>query len=174
MGAAVEDTDDGSTTYRFDLPDEVPAGATRITLENEGDEPHHAQLFRLNDGATVDDLAEALATGDPAAAMEVGSFAGGTGLVDPGEESQAEAIVELAPGQYALICFVPDAEGTPHLAHGMLRPFEVVEGEQVPAQPADANAEISLVDFAFSTCRPSFPATPCWRSPTTPTPSRTK
>lgn len=147
---AVEDSADGATTYRFELPDEVPAGATRISLDNEGTEPHHAQLFRLADGITFDDLAAALATGNPAAASEVGAFVGGTALVDAGEESQAEAIVELEPGQYALICFVPGADGAPHLAHGMLQPFEVVEGEGLPAPAPTPDEEIELVDYAFA------------------------
>ena len=147
---AVEHAEDDATTYSFELPDEVPAGATRISLDNEGDEPHHAQLFRLAEGTTIEDLASALATGDPAAASEVGAFVGGTALVDPGEESHAEAIVELEPGQYALICFVPGVDGSPHLAHGMLRPFEVVEGDGAPPPAPTPDAEISLVDFAFA------------------------
>jgi hypothetical protein len=29
---------------------------------------------------------------------------------------------EFAPGDYALVCYVPDAkDGKPHLAHGMIR-----------------------------------------------------
>lgn len=43
------------------MPDRVEAGPTRIPLTNHGDEQHHAQLFRLNGGATVSDLTAALA-----------------------------------------------------------------------------------------------------------------
>ena len=88
-------------------------------------ESHDAQLFSLYDDASVDDLAAALATGNPAAALQVGTFGGGPGLVSPGEESRADAIVDLTVGTYALLCFVEDANGEPHLANGMLHPFEV-------------------------------------------------
>jgi hypothetical protein len=34
--------------------------------------------------------------------------------------------VNLEPGEYGLICFVPDAkDGKPHIAHGMVTQFTV-------------------------------------------------
>jgi len=37
--------------------------------------------------------------------------------------------VDLKPGRYALICFLPDAsDGKPHFEHGMVREIEL-EGE---------------------------------------------
>jgi uncharacterized cupredoxin-like copper-binding protein len=135
--------------YAFDLPDQVPAGLTRISLTNDGDERHHAQLFRLDDDADIGDLAAALATGDPAAALAVGRFEGGTALVEPGDTSQAEAVVELTEGSYALICFVPGPDGLPHLAHGMLRPFDVVAADTAPAAPSAADSDVGLVDYGF-------------------------
>jgi hypothetical protein len=36
---------------------------------------------------------------------------GGTGLVAPGSESQANAVVELTRGTYVLLCLVPDPAG---------------------------------------------------------------
>jgi hypothetical protein len=138
----------GGIHYEFDMPEEVPAGAARLSLSNGGDEEHHAQLFRLKDGATPDQLMAALATGNPAAALEFGAFEGGTGLVAPRTDSQADAVIELAPGTYVLLCLVPDQAGAPHLAHGMLRAFDVTESTEVPAAPA-ADLDVELVDYAF-------------------------
>ncbi|HEX6658786.1 MAG TPA: hypothetical protein VF065_11925, partial [Ilumatobacter sp.] len=141
-------SDDSHGEYHFEVPTNVPAGATRLELVNDGAEPHHAQLFEFADGATISDLTRALGTGDPAAALEFGSFLGGTALVSPGTRSQADAVVELEPRRYALICLVPDPDGTPHLAHGMLRPFDVVEHDD-PASPPDADLDVRLIDYAF-------------------------
>jgi hypothetical protein len=139
----------GAHEYTFELPDRVEAGAARISLTNEGAEEHHAQLFKLNEGATVDDLVDALVTGDPTAPLAVGTFDGGTGVVAADAASQAEAIVDLTPGTYAFLCFLEDRAGQPHLAHGMLQPFEVTDGEQhVPVPQADV--EVDLVDYGFS------------------------
>jgi hypothetical protein len=34
--------------------------------------------------------------------------------------------VDLAPGDYVALCFLPDAgDGAPHLAHGMALPFTI-------------------------------------------------
>ncbi len=135
----------GGEAYAFDAPDAVPAGPTRLSLTNEGDEDHHAQVFRLADGWTMDDLAAALATGDPAAALEIGTFEGGTGLVGGGGVSKADAVVDLEAGSYALLCFVPDAEGVPHAAGGMVRPLEVTDADERGPLP-EPEVEAQLVD----------------------------
>ena len=37
-----------------------------------------------------------------------------------------DVVVDLTPGEYALLCFVPDAgDGKPHVAHGMVRQVTV-------------------------------------------------
>jgi hypothetical protein len=34
--------------------------------------------------------------------------------------------VDFEPGDYALLCFVPDAgDGQPHVAHGMVKQFRI-------------------------------------------------
>lgn len=134
--------------YVYDGPDTVAAGPVRVMLANQGTQDHHAQVFRLDDGSTLDDLQAALATGDPAAATEVGTFLGGTGLVSPGEESRADAVLDLDTGRYVLLCFVPDGSGVPHVAHGMLRPFEVTPSDEPPSTP-EADGKIELADYTF-------------------------
>src|SRR5690606_25252353 len=124
----------------FDAPAEVTAGAQRLSLRNTGAEPHHAQLFRLADDATISDLVPVLEGGDPAALTALGSFAGGTGVVDPGGTSRADAVVDLEAGRYGLLCFIPDADGRPHYLAGMARELRVsaATGSAEPAPPADA------------------------------------
>jgi uncharacterized cupredoxin-like copper-binding protein len=144
--------DDGTgSEYVYDGPATVPAGPVRVTLANQGSEDHHAQVLRLDGGATLEDLQAALATGDPAAVTEVGSFVGGTGLVSPGEGSRADAVLGLEPGDHVLLCFVSDGAGVPHVAHGMLRPFQVTGADDPPPAPApEADGEIELDDYAFT------------------------
>jgi hypothetical protein len=139
----------GTAEYSFAMPDRVRAGPTRISLTNDGGEQHHAQLFRLDDGATVADLTEALTSGGPPAALAHGRFEDGAGLVAPGEASRADAIVDLDAATYAFICFVEDASGAPHLAHDMVQPFEVTDDGVGSATPPAADARVELVDYAF-------------------------
>jgi uncharacterized cupredoxin-like copper-binding protein len=151
-GREVRITAGASDELRFDLPAEVPAGATRFSLANEGGQAHHAQVLRLAEGTDVGDVETALAEGGPPAVLDVGTFDGGTGLVTPGETSQADAVLDLEPGAYVLLCFVPDADGVPHAAQGMLRPFQVVTGSSPPDDaddPPDTDADVELVDYRF-------------------------
>src|SRR5262245_35231120 len=48
-----------ASDYAFDAPDTLPAGMVTVRLMNDGQEPHHAQLLRLNDGLSFDDFTAA-------------------------------------------------------------------------------------------------------------------
>lgn len=143
--------DDGTTAYSFEIEDGLTAGPTQINLKNDGTEPHHAQIFSLNDDATMDQFGEALAAGDIGAMLQLGAFVGGTGTADPGSESVADALVELAEGEYVLLCFVEDANGAPHLAFGMVEPFSVGAADGAVAEMPTPDATVNMVDFGFDT-----------------------
>jgi hypothetical protein len=53
-----------------------------------------------------------------------GDTFGGTMALQRGQVNFITA--EFTPGDYALLCFVPDSgDGKPHVAHGMVRQFTV-------------------------------------------------
>ena len=134
--------------YAFEVPDQIEAGLVSITMVNDGQEPHHAQMIRLNDGVTLEQFQAAMQESE-AAAMGLMTLVGGPGLVDPGLSTQVT--LELKPGQYVLLCFVPSHDGTPHLAKGMVQPFEVVAASAETATVAQPKAEatVKLQDFSF-------------------------
>jgi hypothetical protein len=134
--------------YAYDLPAHLDAGPRRLVLDNRSRSPHHAQLFRLRNGASLTQLRAALAGGDPAAALAFGAFAGGPAIVAPGTTSFADPIVHLAAGRYALICFVED-DGVPHFAEGMLRAFDVSAARGDDAGLPTASVDADLVDYGF-------------------------
>lgn len=136
-----------TTDHAFEVPAQVEAGLVSINLINEGQEPHHAQLFRLNDGVTQEQFQDALQQ-SPDAAFGLITMTGGAGVVDPGLSQQV--IVELTPGQYVLVCFVPGHDGVPHLAKGMMASMEVVASEvQTKAPEIKADGVVKLLDFSF-------------------------
>src|SRR3546814_18059330 len=47
-----------------------------------------------------------------------------------------------------MLCFVPDSAGEPHVAHGMVRPFEVTASTD-PAPPPVPDGQVELHDFRF-------------------------
>lgn len=139
-----------SKTYAFSAPEGLTAGAARFNLANAGDEPHHVQIVRLNEGVTLEDVQSALQSEDPEAALfQVVTPVGGTGVVGPGGESSVDAVVDLAEGDHLLLCFISGESGAPHLAHGMMQPFHVGPAEDGAPEPPDADATVTGVDFAF-------------------------
>ncbi len=130
IGAALHDGCDWATVdltareYDFQgVPDELPAGRYGFALENVGVEEHEMVLFRRNDGVTesFEELAE---LGD--AMMEKVSF---TGVAFGGPDTTSYAAVDLGPGTYFLVCFIPvggGQDGLPHFMEGMQATLEVV------------------------------------------------
>ena len=137
--------------FSFDAPAQIPAGATTFRLVNTGTELHQAQLIKLEDGKTLDDLGKAMQNpGPPPSWMR---FVGGPNGIAPGQEANATAV--LTTGQYAYVCFIPSADGKIHLSKGMVRPFEVTAGSSASASdfPA-ADVTIKLVDYGFESSQP--------------------
>ena len=94
--------------FSYDAPQQIEAGWVALTLENMGVEPHHAQVARLHDGVTSEQFLAALKQGEgPALALI--SFKGGPGVVDA--KGQQQVTIELEPGNYFLLCFVPSRDG---------------------------------------------------------------
>lgn len=131
--------------YSFDAPATVPTGIVTFTTRNEGDEPHHTQIVRLNEGVSVEAFGGALMQG-PEAAFPLVSFAGGPGTIDRG--GSATATLDLGAGQYLMLCFVETEEGVPHLALGMIRPFQAAPPPST-AQAPQADGTVTLKDFSF-------------------------
>lgn len=132
--------------FKFAAPAETAAGPTRVTVINSGQEEHQAQIVRLNEGNTFEDLTAALQGADPSAAFALVTFSGGPTGVVPG--ASVATTVDLQPGTHALLCFIESPDGVPHLAKGMVGQFEVTGTSAGGALPA-GDAEVTLQDFAF-------------------------
>lgn len=112
-----------ATDYAFDIP-EVTAGATALTMTNEGDEPHFMYVVKLKEGATVEQAMAAEQAGEnPDAFVE--EEIGDSATAAPGMTAVINA--DLTPGTYAMLCFVSTPDGQPHVALGMAQEFTVVE-----------------------------------------------
>jgi uncharacterized cupredoxin-like copper-binding protein len=106
-----------ATEYEFTFSAEPVAGPTQFTMTNEGEERHVMVLFRLAEGATMDEVMES---------------EGDEGIDGPELESETAAAGETAvlttdleAGTYGMICFLPSPDGRPHLMQGMTKEFVV-------------------------------------------------
>jgi hypothetical protein len=135
--------------YKFDAPTELPAGLTTFVLKGAGQQIHHATIARLDDGKTVADLQAAFRTPGPPPSWL--TFVGGPNVPNPGAE--ANATVDLAPGNYALICFVDTPDKVPHFAKGMIHGFTVT-GASANAMAPTADVALALDDYVFNFDKP--------------------
>jgi hypothetical protein len=137
--------------FSFEAPGKVPAGTVTMRLVNNGKELHHAQLIRIEDGKTMEDVAKALKNPGPPPSWA--KFVGGPNAVAPGKDAHATSV--LTPGLYVYLCFIPSADKVIHAAKGMVLPFEVTPASTAAVSdlPA-ADATIKLVDYDFQLSQP--------------------
>ncbi len=137
--------------YTFTGPDEIPAGWITTKLVNGGDDLHQMQFLKLPEGRNVQDFA-AEVTGNYKRLPHWVHRQGGPNSVIPG--AAAAATVHLDPGNYVLICGIPDRRGVPHVALGMLKAVRVTTGPPNTADPPHAEVTITEEDFSFHVSKP--------------------
>jgi hypothetical protein len=132
--------------YSYEAPETLQSGWVTIRMRNHGPEPHHGQLLRMNDGVTFDAFSQALQQ-EGESALRLATLVGGPAVVDAHRTD--EVTVHLAPGTYAIACFVPSPDGVPHLAKGMLEPVQVTAADPSDARPPAAQGTFTMRDFSF-------------------------
>lgn len=133
--------------FSFAMPDTLQTRLVDITLTNQGTQPHNAQLERLNDGVTQAQVLAAFKKG-PEALLPLLSSYGGAHIVDPGQSQ--EVILNIAQGQYIMLCFASGPDNIPHFIKGMYKFFTVngpSNANQV-SQP-QVNGQVMLRDFSI-------------------------
>lgn len=140
-----------ATDYAFGAPDTIPAGLTTLRMLNQGKEAHQAVLMGAAD-KTWDEVRTALMTPGPIPAWV--TFPPGAGVVIGGDSSNATS--QLEPGIYYLVCFIPSADGTPHVAKGMVRRLVVTAPATARASAPEpvADVVVTLQDYGFTWSKP--------------------
>lgn len=107
--------------YSFTLTAPLRAGRRTIRVENVAEQGHEVFIARLAPGKTAEDVPRWFRQADqPLPFTPVG------GAMELSKGAVNYVTVELTPGEYALICFVPaQSDGKSHVAHGMIRQIRV-------------------------------------------------
>ena len=99
--------------YSFSLPAGF-AGHGIYQIDNSALQPHEIVFYKVPDGTTKDQVLPLL-TSDPTKLVP----AGGTTAFSNTQSAWID--FDMAPGTYAVLCFIPDGrDGKPHFAHGMV------------------------------------------------------
>ena len=112
----------GAIEYAYvGAPDELDAGRVSFALQNTGVEEHEMVLFRRADGAT-ETLEQILELPEEEQFSKM-TF---TGVAFGGPDTTTYTAMDLEPGTYFLLCFIPQGEdGPPHFLGGMQHTFVV-------------------------------------------------
>jgi len=161
--------EDADAHYEFVLSDhEIPAGWTTIRQVNDSSATHFVYMIRLPDEQaeiTLEEYMDAVtmpfqAAWDPyfAGEHDVNEFfgnlipalpewffdatpSGGPGFL--GGNRTGWTTMNLAPGTYILECYIMDADGIFHSAHGMLERLVVTEDQSAVTAP-EADLQVSV------------------------------
>lgn len=131
----------------------IAAGTVTVELRNTGSEPHQATLLRLDPGKTLADL-RTIFTAQQTEQPEWVHSSGGVAGVAPGETRRATS--QLTAGTYAIVCFIPSSDGTPHVEKGMTTTLTVSESEEKAAALPQGSGTVTASEYTFAL--PSFRA----------------
>ncbi len=97
----------------------LSAGEHTVSVTNTGPQPHEATIVKLAEGIKAADLIPMFTSTAPPTGPPPFTSAGGVAGIAVGQTVAMD--VNLEAGNYAYLCFVPDAaSGAPHAALGMV------------------------------------------------------
>ncbi|MFZ5876426.1 MAG: hypothetical protein ACOYXU_08460 [Nitrospirota bacterium] len=137
--------------YGFRGADRVEPGLANLQVVNAGKQPHQMQLVKLEAGHTAADFAAAAKT-NPRRLPNWSRLVGGPNGAVAGERTST--LQFLAPGDYVLVCWLPDAGGTPHFSLGMTKSITVLPGTAKPEAEPVPDVTITLADFEYKLSKP--------------------
>lgn len=132
--------------FSFSGPTSIPGGWQTIKLVNEGHDFHQIQFLKLPPGKTAIDFQEAMSRNHWRQLPQWIQRHGGVNSVSPGAE--AVVVINLIPGEYVLICGIPDMRGRPHVVQGMISSLLVKPSSTPPSAPS-ADVIITGTDFSY-------------------------
>ena len=158
--------------YVLHAPAEVPSGWTTFRLRNEGSEPHYFTLYGLKGDFTLPKWMHIMRNPEQYSDwteedwLAVSTLPLG-GPNAPVHGATSTVTMDLEPGRYALICWWPSPDHTPHAMKGMVWPITVTE-DVSPGEEPVVNAELVMRDYAFELSGPVRPGVSTIRVTTDP------
>jgi hypothetical protein len=115
-------TDSGDPAHEYEWQTEgLKAGVNKITFDAQGDKALHVLVAApINGNATIDQVAQELDSNGPPKSIDF-EASNSTSVIDGGK--QEVTTLDLKPGRYAFICFLPDRDepNKPHFKQGLLK-----------------------------------------------------
>src|SRR3989442_9930395 len=111
--------------FAIDVSKTVTAGAVTWKVVNDGPQLHELDILKLHSGVTFEQFQKILSSQGPPSGPPPFDDAGGIAALQTGTAGWMK--LNLQPGNYVALCFVPDAKtGRPHFMLGMMSAFTAV------------------------------------------------
>lgn len=138
--------------YVYKLSGHPKAGWVTINFVNAGIEHHMMVVAKLKKGVTAKQLKAATIANDQAAFAKLadgdGEVFGTPQLLGPGQKTTT--ITKLAGGHYGVMCFVTAPDGAAHVAHGMVKTFDISASKSSVKPPKDGVRDVTISDTAIT------------------------
>jgi hypothetical protein len=139
--------------YVYKLSGSPKPGNVEVVFDNAGVEIHMVAVIQLKPSVTDKQLKRAVLSDDNSALEKLltgqgFNVAGMPGLLSGGVATTN--IGSLKAGHYGMLCFVPDPEGVPHIAHGMVKVFDVKGSKSTLKPPTDGVSEIEVSEAGIT------------------------
>jgi hypothetical protein len=142
--AAAEVPADASVSldnFKFELPSDLSAGQQVWEVTNTGDQPHEMFVTKTPRRLTLEEVEVLLTLPEDALPPEgfpnPAEFQDIGGVAPISQDVTVYFELNLEPGAYVAVCFMPDKEtGEPHAMKGMVVVFEVPEEGQTVEPPS--------------------------------------
>jgi len=137
-----------ATDFAYSLPASVPGGVVKLSLANNGQQPHDFQLLTIDGTHTKEEIVASFAGGEGAPIPPWLHAAGGLGTVGPGAPPSV-AYVKLNPkALYWYICTESTDDNKPHSSLGMIGSFTSGDTAAVTELP-ETSAKVKAKEYGF-------------------------
>ena len=131
--------------YGFEVPEIVPAGRVKFRLSNRGVEAHAAQLYRLDEGVTLERFGQAMNAGITSE-RDLATVVGGLANVDGGETGPLVEVT-LKPGNHVVVCWLLSPTGAVHAFRGMIKAFRVADQGEIRSTDTSIDGSFELTEY---------------------------
>ncbi len=145
--------------YTYKLSGSPKSGWTQINFQNDGLEYHMMVVVPLKKGVTLAQVKKAALSEDDSAFGAIagkGEAVSTPDFLGPGEKTAV--IAKLPAGHLAVMCFFQAPDGSPHVAHGMVKLFDVSSAKSSLTPPTDGLVAVTITDDAVTLPTSGVPA----------------
>jgi hypothetical protein len=144
-----------ASEYTYQFNGHAKSGWTEITFQNAGVENHMMDVIQLKPGVTAKQLKAAALSEDQSGFEKIAApgaspdgVPGTPDLLSP--KQRTTTMTQLPAGHYGVLCFLPAPDGSPHVAHGMVKVFDVAKAKSSLKPPTSGVIDTTITDSAIT------------------------